>query len=1006
MNKKANRSAAENYNSRKNNDNKTANNGSSKKNTAKTENQTESTEKKISKTDGVFNFLNDFFGKYWPYLIIPILIIPMFFWTLKYCNVYPFNPDKTMSNYDLLAQICPFIEHFYDVISGKSSLFYTTSIAGGVDLFQTLAYSVISPFNWIFLLFGHGNVYYGISFVLPIKLACIAESALFFIKKSHKNVPNLFAVVLAILYAYCGYTFTANTFIDWLDFLIYLPFVVSGFLSLINEGKYLKFVVFEACMLYTCFSIACFSLLLMYLIMILYVVIVTPRETLKLKLTDVAVALLTTVLVAAPLLVPVFISYLKCGRNIGLFSEIFKSLNLNAIGIKSTYVIAEGLLVFCTVLYFIKNGLKSPVNKFLLYAGLIVFAPVFIDEICLLLNGGSYYSYALRFGFLSSFYTFYLSVKLFDDPKIYEKYPDLPLTSSNKHSSAVLTDSAQTKGNKTQSGQSHSLSPTATEINDDSPSFFEKNKGIIGAVISAVIAIAAVFTLVYFYRKIDSDAWQNKKWYTKDFDAVFVHSLGGFVEVFSLVAAVFAACLAFLLLIKFKLVGIRLSACFMAGIIAVQICIFNSFLITGNLFTPTRYRQFETIKTQLDKIDNGDYRVKDYQKYLSNNAPLTIGTNSFSIFSSNVDERNFTATRFFGYFGNNNTSVSSASASANYPQPMIFADCIMGYKYYVVNSSKAKDLDKFPYLSKLDIKTNYYVVYKNRAVLPSAIVTSNPIDENGSWAQKYEALYKLYGGSGDYFEESNLDSMTFDQNSGLYKLQIFKNDGGWVFLECNFPEEYDVYVSNRANSNLFDEYKAKANDGINIVSHNPSTAVFLKNYSNAEIDVTTINKYVKVKYLSDMNVAHKMITLSETAEINAAKLKLSAGRFDITANAENSGEYLFLNYVALDGHQVYVNGKKVQMKKNFLNFMEIPLEKGENTVVITYKSPYVKYFFIVLALSVLAVAGIYLLRKKTCVLTKLSTVISAAAIILWVAIFAFGILFPGGVFLAKLFKII
>ena len=86
--------------------------------------------------------------------------------------------------------------------------------------------------------------------------------------------------------------------------------------------------------------------------------------------------------------------------------------------------------------------------------------------------------------------------------------------------------------------------------------------------------------------------------------------------------------------------------------------------------------------------------------------------------------------------------------------------------------------------------------------------------------------------------------------------------------------------------------------------------------------------------------------------------------------------------------------------------MEIPLEEGENTVVITYKSPYVKYFFIVLVLSVLAVSGIYLLRKKTCLLTKLSTVISAAAIILWVAIFAFGILFPGGVFLAKLFKII
>ena len=212
----------------------------------------------VENTDDVkktsFN-IKSFFDANWLYFAAPLLICGLFMCVLYIYDVYPFS-HTTMSNYDLLAQICPFFEHFYDVLEGKSSLFYSTAIIGGADVFGTLAYCAVSPFTFLFLLCGKGNVYYAVSFVLPIKLSCVSLSAIYFFKKKFKNVSDPVLLTVAILYAFCGYTFVANTYINWVDFLIYMPFVILGFEKLVKTGKMLYFSIAYALMIYTCFSIS------------------------------------------------------------------------------------------------------------------------------------------------------------------------------------------------------------------------------------------------------------------------------------------------------------------------------------------------------------------------------------------------------------------------------------------------------------------------------------------------------------------------------------------------------------------------------------------------------------------------------------------------------------------------------------------------------------------------------------------------------------------------------
>ena len=134
-----------------------------------------------------------FFVKYWGLFAAPLIAFVLYMVQLAVSGVYPFGSDYVVASYDLSAQICPFIEHLFDVFDGKSSLFYSYAIAGGADVFGTFAYFFISPFSFIFLLFGDGNVYNACGIVMAFKLAAIAFSGAWFVKKLFSEIPDFWA---------------------------------------------------------------------------------------------------------------------------------------------------------------------------------------------------------------------------------------------------------------------------------------------------------------------------------------------------------------------------------------------------------------------------------------------------------------------------------------------------------------------------------------------------------------------------------------------------------------------------------------------------------------------------------------------------------------------------------------------------------------------------------------------------------------------------------------------
>lgn len=899
--------------------------------------------------------LKKHFEKYRAYYAAPLIIIALFFVVLKACDAYPFSKIG-ISNYDLLAQICPFLEHFYDVFEGKSSLFYSTAIMGGADVFGTLAYCAVSPFTFIFLLFGKGNVYYATSFVLPLKLACAALSMVFFAKKVFKSLDDVVVLIVAIAYAYCGYTFVANTYINWLDFLIYTPFVALGFKRLVEEKKIRYFAVAYALMIYTCFSIACFALLLVYLILMAYGLIKTSGEERCEVVAKTCLALVLAVALALPIMLPALSAYLKSGRNTGLFENIFKPLPSGHLYSKFTYIVTDALFVYLAILYFIKKGFNDSESVFLFVAGIIILVPVVCDEACNLLNAGSYMSYSLRFGFLNAFYGAYLSLKLLNEVKLEE----------------------EVKGEK---------------------------KSFAAAAVIAFSSLVALCIAVFFVKVANGEniyGVDGKD--TNDFASVFAHSVGGLEYVAPASCAALLAFIAATLTYRYKLVNGRTAVIAVAVVVGVQTVFYNVFLVAGNLFDPVRYEQYNQIVRIIEeeKGDIGYYRIKDYDDALSNDAAFTTHTNCFSVFSSVIDSANFTPSLFFGYDGNEVNCMKSSGGN-------FFGDALLGYKYYFIhNDGKAHSSQSRSYVKKIDeTQLEYFAAAENTLCFPVAFRTgSGELDFIGDGYADYTSLYRFLGGEGNAFSLFEISDSDIDYDDvaevwtvSVHALQGGKATEGEWYLYSSFPSEYDAYYC----INGYDAAeRTPLSAGLTDLGYkkNSSSTVCIKADGKA-LNKSIIKQYCKAACMP----LTKVKQLSNAANQKKAELNEKGNRFFVKTTAE-AGEYLFMSYVAIDGFSAKVNGKTVELIDNGLGFILLPLEEGENEVELTYSSPYPLLGLVGGIVGGVVAVAVYLCNKKKKVFNFIKKPLFIAAYVLAVGVFGFFIAYPSSVFLVKLMKLV
>ncbi len=901
--------------------------------------------------------------------VIFVFISLVFAVALKVNGIYPFG-KSVMSSYDMLAQVAPFIEHFFDVIDGKSSLFYSFSIAGGADVFGTLVYCCISPFTFVFLLFGKGNVYYGTSIVLPLKIICIGISAYVYLRKRFKNLSPLWRIALSLSYAFCGYLYVSNTYINWVDILIYIPVLAWGFRKLVKTGQKGTFIVGLCLIIYTCFSIACFSLLIIYPLAIAYCYIVVPKAEQRKTIVDLVLALCLAVAFSLPVLIPALYAYLVSGRSSGLFNGLFGELKPDPLYYKISYIFTDGLTLFFTFAYLVKNGVKRPIDRFLLLAALITLMPILCDECCIVLNFGSYNSYAMRFGFLNGFYFLFVAAKFLNG-----------FAAGKEVAAEGGTDGSETED--ISNGKTLNQKPSADN----------KFLKIFFPVSLAVLCIGALVGGYFLCVAAQGD--KIEKW----FSSRFAHSLGG-LEVTAIVFGIVAIIALYgTFLIKNKKIDRRFFAIIMLVIVCGQSAFYTENLVYGNKKETTDFDRIGVLTDFIKTTDDGEYsRIKMKQDYLTADMPFTLHTQAYSVFSSVIDDKNYVPARFFAYGGNGSNTIKSYYGT-------FFGDCILGNRYYISNSSSVErnytevvgyDVDKNG--NKLD--TGDYRLYKNGYAFPNAFVVGGRAGDfdtddfkNGNLYDKYSVLVKALGGKDAAVDIATSPIRVSALENGAYRLSYTRNELGNYFVVLDFGDKTPAKYSLGSGENKYDV----ENNSACLYKFGSNYSTFTLYFGDATLTADDVRNGVSLYCITDETVK----AISAEAQARAGKSKLSAGTISVTASAEE-GEYLFLNYIALPGHRATVNGKVVDIDDNLLGFMLIPLEKGENNIVVSYSSPYVKYAVFGLIAALLVGFAYLILTKKTMLFGDgFAKVINIAALALCAVVVAVFMVFPLGVFVYK-----
>ena len=908
---------------------------------------------------GVFIKIKNFFKTRYEWFIAPIFVLLVFVAAQAVCGVYPFG-KPVMASYDMLAQVAPIIEHYFRVINGESGLFHTFYLGGGMDTFGILAYCTISPFTPLFLLFGQGRAVYAVSFILPLKVACSSLSALWFLNREFKNVPPVYRAVLAVLYAFSGYLYVANTYIIWVDLMIYMPIVGAGFISLVKKGSVKLFTVGLTLMIYACFSITCFSFFTAFPLAVIYFIVAAPKTERNEKIGKVCLSFALSVAASLPVLIPAFYASSISARGTGLFTRVFqfytqKQVQEGDINVhlyeKFTYIFSDAVFVCLSATYFIRSKAKDKNARFLLIALVFLLFPCIIDESMLLMNMGSYYSYALRFGFLVSFYLFYVSAR---------------------GVSEIIADEKWGK------------------ISDEGNA-----RSYVSATVSAVLVAAGatvaflLFDFVYSGKaesnslidKIES-AFSSGRPFT-DFFQKFAHSEGGMegvIILFLVALAVFCIICAF---VKTKCLKPAMVAPFIC-ILALSQSVFYGFaMVQGDrqYGSGEKLAFFTEIADTLKSQDEEIFRVKDNKTYVSSDSPLITGATAHTLFSSIADKKNLTFPVKYKYGGNSTNSTKSNNGS-------VFSDALISYKYVIYHKDDVANAKSKSYLTDTGIAVENYRVYKNELAFPTATVVNVG---DGGWmteenlAAHVDGLLKSFGGD-EGATMLNLDISKSDE--GGYNVRFKFVGKGDLYFHSSFPSDYKISDGRGNYTRYYGYVKLSATNSVRI------------NRENGELTEEDVRKYCRA-FAVKTSALEKALQCAESRKV---KYKLVKNGFEIETITAGEGEQLFLNYTDIDGYEIKVNGKKVEFMENASDFMYIPLENGENKVEITYKSPYIKLILLSLLAAAVIIALLCVAYKvKPKVFVKLTPALKWAAYALSAGVIIFFYIFPLGVFCYKFF---
>lgn len=339
------------------------------------------------------------------YFIAPLFVTIILLIVYAIKGVYPFGIN-TIAYYDMPTNGLASYTRLYDILHGKSGWALNWNVGLGAS---AAGGSLFNPINLFFLFVNRDGILYAVSYFLMIKLALIAFSMSFYIKKRYGN--TVIVVCSGILYSFCGYVLQYYTNIDFIDLTFVLPLLVYALERLLIEHKQLLFTVLMF-FVYMC-NVQLVFMVCLYLIFKSYFILKSVDEEKKGKSIRLfAISAITSALMAGFVLIPSVLALSKSVRVTKGASGSGESFDYieqmryvyNIFRRQKQFMIYGGEIAVGLLLYLFLKG-RETIRRYSdnIVMISIVALPILHEGINLLWHAGSYKHFPVRFGYMITF---------------------------------------------------------------------------------------------------------------------------------------------------------------------------------------------------------------------------------------------------------------------------------------------------------------------------------------------------------------------------------------------------------------------------------------------------------------------------------------------------------------------------------------------------------------------------------------------------------------------------
>lgn len=332
--------------------------------------------------------------------LLPVIITIVFMLIIYYINgLYPFG-NNSIIQVDADYQHIPVLYHIYDIIHGVGNTFYSNiGFGNNIYIAMIIQGSIFSPLTLLLYLTTRENIVNYFDIILLVKLSLISLTAYIYIDKSYK-IKYFYKILFSILYTFNGYILFNYFSIMWLDDVILFPLIILYLNKLINEDKYIGYIITLSLSLIISYYVTYFILIFIFFYSFIYIFIIVKNNRKKI-INRLGISTIISIMISAFSTFPAIYQTLISSR----FSNEWNSNLVGDIINKSMYILVLPLFIIIFIALISKYNEKKYKKKIYLYIALLLLfiVGIIIEPINLTLHGGSYWDFPYRYGFITSF---------------------------------------------------------------------------------------------------------------------------------------------------------------------------------------------------------------------------------------------------------------------------------------------------------------------------------------------------------------------------------------------------------------------------------------------------------------------------------------------------------------------------------------------------------------------------------------------------------------------------